>query len=192
MANSKPISEVLGELTAGRFDDWLEGGSVPVPYFDGASLEVTLMGYLPAEDPTFLQQADDALAAFLRLGPAQRDEAADLVRQNCQDVIDCIGDDEDWAGEVARMTEARQIWTLVRPRRLSVSRRYGRDEAIYLQISCGCDWDPEHGLQLVYRKGYQLVRVSGHDGHLTTADAYAKPDEQDALLWSALTSESAS
>lgn len=186
MANRKPVSRVLGELTTGRFEDWLEGGSLPVPYFGGASLEVTLMGYLPAEDPTFLAQSDEALEAFLQLGPAQRDDAAELVMQNCREVIDCIGDDEEWAGEVARMTEARQIWSLVRPRRLSISRRYDRDKEIYLQISCGCDWDPEHGLQLVFRKGHQLVRVSGQDDHLTHADAYGKPDEADPLLWAAI------
>lgn len=70
MAREKVISRVLGELAATRYDDWLEGGPVPVPYFDGTPLGVTVTGYLPEEDPTFLSEADDALEAFLRLGAA--------------------------------------------------------------------------------------------------------------------------
>jgi hypothetical protein len=37
-------------------------------------------------------------------------------------------------------------------------------------------------LQLVFRQGRQLTRVSGQDGHLTHADAYNVPDSEDALL----------
>jgi len=49
-------------------------------------------------------------------------------------------------------------------------------------VACECDWEPEHGLQLVFRQGRKLTRISAQDGHLTEADAYDKPDEEDELL----------
>lgn len=50
------------------------------------------------------------------------------------------------------------------------------------QAFCECDWEEEHGLQLVFRQGKKLTRISDQDGHLTEADAYDKPDEEDELL----------
>ena len=44
-----------------------------------------------------------------------------------------------------------------------------------------CTWDQEHGLQIIYRRGAELSRVSQQDGHLTTSDAYARPDSEDRI-----------
>ena len=44
-----------------------------------------------------------------------------------------------------------------------------------------CDWEPEHGLQLVFRKGQSLSRVSDDDGHLTYSDAFNLPEDQDRI-----------
>lgn len=51
-----------------------------------------------------------------------------------------------------------------------------------LPSTCGCEWEEEHGLQLVFKEGKKLTRISGYDGHITAADAYDIPDEQDELL----------
>ena len=37
----------------------------------------------------------------------------------------------------------------------------------YLCISCECDWEKEHGLQLIFENGQILIRASGQDGHFT-------------------------
>ena len=36
---------------------------------------------------------------------------------------------------------------------LHVSRRTSGDQAIYISLECNCDWEPEHGLQLVFKEG---------------------------------------
>ncbi len=41
------------------------------------------------------------------------------------------------------------------------------DNLIYIQIAAECDWEEEHGLQIIYKNGNQLSRVSEQDGHLT-------------------------
>ena len=42
-------------------------------------------------------------------------------------------------------------------------------------IECGCDWEPEHGLELVLEDGARVTKVGPYDGHLTNAAAYADP-----------------
>lgn len=51
---------------------------------------------------------------------------------------------------------------------------------LYVQVACACEW--EHGLQLAFRQGKKLTIISDQDGHLTEADAYDIPDEDDELL----------
>ena len=63
-----------------------------------------------------------------------------------------------------------------------MARRSRRYEDIYINVTCECEWEKEHGLQIVFRQGKQLTRISEQDGHLTEADAYDKPDKEDALL----------
>ena len=51
-------------------------------------------------------------------------------------------------------------------------RAYG-DQSVYVSLECNCDWEREHGLQIVLRDGAEVVKVGPYDGHLTNSDAYA-------------------
>ena len=53
-----------------------------------------------------------------------------------------------------------------------VSRRPYGDRAAYVSLECGCDWEEEHGLQIVFKEGLHVNMVGQYDGHLTNADAY--------------------
>ena len=74
------------------------------------------------------------------------------------------------------------VWDFVTPSEIMVSRR-ADDELVYVQICASCRWDVEHGLQVVYRRGETLSRVSAQDGHLTTSDARNLPDSEDSILY---------
>ncbi|MGH3660652.1 MAG: DUF6985 domain-containing protein [Micromonosporaceae bacterium] len=52
----------------------------------------------------------------------------------------------------------------------------GDDEHVYVSVECECDWESEHGLQIVFRDGNTVSKVGPFDGHLTNAAAYARPD----------------
>lgn len=54
---------------------------------------------------------------------------------------------------------------------------------MYVQLTGSCDWEKEHGLQVVLRQGRTLSRVSSQDGHLTTAEAYALPEERNTITY---------
>ena len=51
----------------------------------------------------------------------------------------------------------------------------------YVTFACECDWEPEHGLALVFIDGNRLGRVSSYDGHPTWAHAYADPSMLDLV-----------
>jgi hypothetical protein len=51
-------------------------------------------------------------------------------------------------------------------------RRYG-DRKLYATIECECDWEPEHGLQIVLREGLTVTKLGPYDGHLSNADSFA-------------------
>lgn len=175
-------SKILGTLEQDtNFDDWWTSKPIPVPFFEGAGIPFTFMDFTPADDPTFPAEAERAIAAFLQLGAAERDRAAPLVFQNCRDFLEAIGyEEEDDA--LWKMEQPDEVWQFVTPDTVFVQRRHRRDRDVYLSVECACDWEHEHGLQLVFRQGRQLTRVSAYDGHLTEADAYDKPDAEDELL----------
>jgi len=45
--------------------------------------------------------------------------------------------------------------------------RDGPGEPVYVSVECECSWEPEHGLQLVFRGGARVTKVGPYDGHLT-------------------------
>jgi hypothetical protein len=47
------------------------------------------------------------------------------------------------------------------------------EDGIYLSLECECDWEPEHGLQLVIRNGQMISKLGPFDSHLTNTDACA-------------------
>jgi hypothetical protein len=175
-------SKVIGQLTQDKdFADWWKSEDISVPFFDGKKMPVTFMNYAPDSDQQFLEKADEALRNFLKLGKRYRQEVSKHVYKNCIDFLEDVGYDE--VDETLRdMKDENEIWKFVHPSEIYVSRRPYKEHDIYVQIACSCDWEQEHGLQLVFRQGLKLTRVSDQDGHVTEADAYGKPDEEDELL----------
>jgi hypothetical protein len=176
------ISQVLGQLTQDdNFEDWWKIDNVSVPFFDNKNVQFTFMDVDPTADTTFIDEADKALRNFLNLTTEYRNTYSELVYKNCTDILDELGYDTV-NPDLANLKDPNGIWRFVNPSGIYVSRRHRRDMDIYLAVSCGCDWEEEHGLQLVFKQGKKLTRISGHDGHITEADAYNIPDEEDEML----------
>ncbi|MEQ1854489.1 MAG: hypothetical protein ABMA01_23200 [Chthoniobacteraceae bacterium] len=156
-----------------RIPEWLVSEPVSVPYFDGQQLTFTLDGMTEAD----AGDVQSAVEAFLALGSDARLAASQFVFQNYRRMVDAVGDDDIGF----RVAGAEGIWAHVHPSEIFVSRRPRRDHLIYIQITAECDWEREHGLQIVYRRGNELSRVSDQDGHLTHTDAYDIPEDQDRI-----------
>jgi len=160
-------SGIIGPLTqTERFPGWWQSEEIPVPLLEGEFLRVIFQDYDPALDPAFIADADEALKNFLAKTVEDRAAASALVYQNCADLLPGI--DDEIADEIRSIGNAEDIWQFVYPSDICVSRNNEQDDKdIYIRLACECLWDPEHGLQLVYRKGAELTRVSEQDGFLS-------------------------
>jgi len=153
--------------------EWQSSGPVSVPLLNGDSLIFTFDS-LTAEDEADVRSAIDA---FLDLGSAARDEMGKYIFANYQRMADMVSE-EDLG---CKISEESEVWEYVHPTEIYVSRRHRGDQSIYISISAECDWEVEHGLQMVFRRGERLSRVSDQDGHLTHADAYDTPENEDKI-----------
>ena len=167
---------MLGPLRPNQhIPEWLESEPVEIPFFDGVKLPVTLETTDPADE----EEINAALNSFLSLRPADRLSISRYIFENYVNMVELVGDEYDLDCHIGSEEE---VWQHLRPGEIYVSRRNRRDRAIYISIAANCDWEPEHGLQIVYRRGKELARVSDQDGHLTHTDAYALPEDQDKIV----------
>ena len=118
-----------------------------------------------------------AIVAFLALGEEARNQASKYVFTNYLRMKEMV--DEDSLG--CDITDQDQVWEHVRFTDIFVRRRHRRDRSIYVSLMAECDWEIEHGLQIVFRRGGLLSRVSDQDGHVTYSDAYDTPEEEDKI-----------
>lgn len=123
---------------------------------------------------------DAAIERMRTLGPGPFREAAEHVYRYYRDVADAFTAEERTVYEIPTIKRAGDVWQHVRlPRHANVSPSrkhasgYIHKGAAYISLSCGCAWEEEHGLSLVFIDGQRLGRVSSCDGHPTWAHACA-------------------
>lgn len=176
------VSKIIGQLKQdNNFPDWWKSEQIEIPFLGNEKLTITFMDFEPEYDKTFLDEADQALANFLKLNLTDRNLISDLAYKNCMDFLEVVEVDEV-DDTLRHIKDQNEIWNFIQPTEIYVTRRPYKEQDIYVQLVCECDWEQEHGLQLVFRQGKKLTRISGQDGHLTEADAYDKPDKEDELL----------
>jgi hypothetical protein len=175
-------SEVAGQLfEKPDLPDWWDGMPMAIPFFQAERLPITYCSLEPDDVQQNLADFDGVLMNLLKQATEARAYAEPLIHQNCRNAIESA----EWQGrdELAIATlNPSSVWRHLKPTRVYIMRRVHNEMDIYATLSCECDWDAEHGLQLVFRQGKQLTRVGPEDGHLTDADAWNIPDEQDKLL----------
>ena len=150
--------------------------SVPLVEQD---LPFLFMDFDPEKDETFIKEADKAISNFMQLNSFYKLQIAQNVFENFVEYCSYISEDEIPAN--MKGAQPLSIWNHVLPSRVFVGRRAKNDKDIYIVLACECEWEKEHGLQLVFRQGKKLTRVSDQDGHLTDSDAFGFTDSEDEL-----------
>lgn len=80
--------------------------------------------------------------------------------------------DDDQFVEIA---SPHNIWKhVLLGKEAAVGRSYSGNE-VYISLECNCDWEPEHGLQIVFENGLKVSKIGPFDGHMTNSDAYGNP-----------------
>lgn len=157
----------LGPMTADADYDGHRSARLPVPVFGDAACHVVVVGY---GDDGRVEDFDAAIASFLRLDESVLVAAAQPVFEYYLDTKAICGPGE----EIVEIAAAGEVWRHVHPGRDVVVQRedYGADQQVYVSVECECAWEPEHGLQVVFRGGQEVTKVGPYDGHLTNAAAY--------------------
>ncbi len=147
-------------------DEWMVSDPVPVPLLDGLALPFVVEGL---EDDPAPRDFADAVGAFLALGAAERDAAAPRVWRYYRwftDLCEREGHDVDWPA----IDSPADVWRHVSPNEAMVTRGGDPSWPVHVLLSCNCAWEREHGLQLVWRHGRELTRVSGIESSVHGGD----------------------
>lgn len=156
-----PEIKSLGELKRDKdISSWLCSEEIKVNFFDGKPLPF-IVTIEKDFDSSLIKKIDLAVQSFLSLDSRYRESISELVYQDYKEMLKAADI------EPLEIKEKSDIWKYVHPNTIYVSQRDRGDEDIYILVACDCDWEEEHGLQLVFKKGEKLSRVSGQDGHLT-------------------------
>ncbi|WP_394781660.1 DUF6985 domain-containing protein [Undibacterium sp.] len=165
----------LGALSKDEeLDDWLISAPVAIPYLGALELEFVLEG---VEGDAHPEEFAAAVSHFLAKDKAEQAQAAPHILE-AYNTAAAAAVPEKLACTIASADEA---WQHVRPEEVRVCRRQQGDRKVYVQVVADCDWDHEHGLQLVFREGRELSRVSSFDDYLTYNDAFGLPDDMDQI-----------
>jgi len=157
--------EAVGKMMQDKnYSDSYQSQPLPIQFFDGKKLEITIYG-VHESDPNLVSEASRAIQSFLLKDEKEKYDYSSLVYQNYLEVVEMVG--ADFFEIEFEIENERDIWKYVYPSQIYVSRNSDGDEDVYLEIKCGCEWEDEHGLQLIFRRGLKLTRVSEIDGHLT-------------------------
>lgn len=146
------------------------GALVPVRVLGNQACQLGLEQY--TDDPRKVD-FHEALRNFLAADESTLRAATAPLFQYYVD-INSQWDPED--DEYLELSEVDDLWRHVRLGDHPVLRRRMRDGLVYVSVECGCAWEPEHGLQLVFKNGMTISKLGPFNSHLSNADAYGRPD----------------
>ena len=148
-------SKIVGRLSPTDYDpDFFYSQPFPVPYFDNKAIKI---GFVEAEHQPYLEGADKTLENFFGLASIDRIQNSEVVHHYYSETLK-----HDYTKPLDIQT-TQHIWNFVNPTEIII--HWDENEQFYLCVSCECEWEDEHGLQLVFKNGITLIRASGHDGH---------------------------
>ena len=153
-----------------RFDESYECYSsepITLPVLNGAKCRILVEGYY--DDP-LVEEFHETIANFLSAHNSVLKAVEPYLFKYYLDVKSSI-EPEDGFPSISLPSE---IWKFIQlGEEAIVSRRPSGDRSIYISLGGNCDWEPEHGLQIVFKNGSIVNKVGPYNGHLTNSDAYA-------------------
>jgi hypothetical protein len=144
-------SKIFGDLIETDYDsDWLETSLLEIPYFSNKKLKITLV----EKDSEYIQNAEIAFQNFLKLTEANKNNDSEKVYNYYAEILKA-----GYTKNLNLKTKS-EIWDFVTARQIVL--HWSEDGTIYLCVSCECEWEIEHGLQLSFKNGEKLVKANSH------------------------------
>lgn len=166
----------LGEVTKDEQFGWHYSKPLRLPLLNNDECRVVVEGY---DEDDRKEEFHAAIAKLLASDFAALKSAEQHVYRYYEDMNSNWDPSDE---EFLSIKSASEVWRHVKlGREPMVTRRAYGDKAVYVSIECECDWEPEHGLQIVLNGRGQVVKVGPYDGHLTNSDAYADKRLEDVV-----------
>ncbi|MBX9655673.1 hypothetical protein K2Y11_18820 [bacterium] len=166
----------LGEVTKDNDFGWYCSKPMMVPVL-GTVCRILVEGY---DDDSRQHEFHVAISNFLQLSPNALKESEEHIFRYYQK---CNASCEMHSPECLSIETSSGVWPHVRiGNEVIVTRRAYGDKAIYVSVECNCDWEVEHGLQIVFRNGQRVNKIGQYDGHLTNSDAYNDDSLEDVVF----------
>jgi hypothetical protein len=167
----------IGSVTKDSQSGWYCSGPVSVKVLGGQPCQFVLDGY---EDDPKQQEFHAAIAKFLSIDRSVLERVEKEIYKYYEVCRDLYGDEVD---DFVMINSANKVWPHIQlGTEPVVQRRSDGDELIYISLECECDWEPEHGLQIVFKNGKEVNKIGPFDSHLTNSDAYDNEDLEDVIF----------
>lgn len=145
-------STIVGQLKVSEYDsDFFESSPFEIPYFDNKKLKV---GFIEAQYQPYLVSADKVLENFLKLNSNDKFKDSEIVIDYYNKTL------KNGYTRPLDIKTTHDVWNFVTP--IEIIIHWDEDENFYLCVSCKCEWEVEHGLELVFKNGETLTSAVGH------------------------------
>jgi Domain of unknown function (DUF6985) len=134
---------------------WWYSKPVPVPFCSAKAIRFNVRS--EADGDRYPPDVDEAVRNFLALTDQDRLAASERVFRHYRQSVSLIPETD------LGVSEPDQIWQHVRPTGVCVDRYDEGDGLVYVRLVCECDWEEEHGLQLLFRHGTTITLVGEHE-----------------------------
>ncbi|MDF2456590.1 MAG: hypothetical protein K0R51_2583 [Cytophagaceae bacterium] len=153
--DKRSLLEIVGPLKPNPdYARWYESKPVYIPYLD-QKIKIT---FTKGNDSTFMAGAEVVLNRFLQLTTQDQNKDSEKVESYYQASV------KESIAKPLAIKQAKDVWLFTTPTDVFIEQNI--NGKFYVTISCKCDWEKTHGLQLVFREGKKMTRASGHDGQL--------------------------
>jgi hypothetical protein len=186
--NLKSIGNLIQDLNNYPLEkDWVSSNDVLIPFFDTIKLPIRI-DYSDYEGDWKIDEIDLTLFNFLetKTNFELKEQVAEKSFENWKEYDEAVGyldgietyssvkDRPEWMEKslqnclwLEKLTKPEKVWEYINPTEIIVTKdRYKEKEGVFIQILCDCDWEEEHGLQIILKNGNELIRVSDQDGNL--------------------------
>lgn len=140
----------------------------------GRDVTIVLVGFLDDSAPTEFR---DVVRNLLSRTRDTLLVASPDLQNYCSDINQFLDPEDE-----LHVDDSSDLWKHVRfGNEVYIERRHHGDRKLYATIECGCEWEEEHGLQLILREGLAVTKLGTYDGHLSNADSYADSSLEDTV-----------
>lgn len=165
----------IGPLEEDPELNWHQSAPVALPLFNGAECNVVIEAYKEEDREGIFATVANLLSRDFSVLQAVEGDIYAYYQ-------DCNADWEPGEEGYLEIATPADVWKHVQFGFEACISNHFRDGHFYVSLECNCDWEPEHGLQIVLRDGLKVNKVGAYNGHVTNSNAYGR-DIADEVIY---------